>query len=145
MNYIIKFLSDGEYGSDSLLSKKHGSKSLSKKNKVVLDPNWNTLKNKVMFKGLLYKIVQDNSIYSILQKIKDNYYLLHHSTRDKYWGGSNKKNTKEINGENILGSMYVFLANNIDKIKPQINSNFSEQMDINKIKQFLKKNLKNHL
>tara|TARA_A100001015_G_scaffold315640_1_gene427951 strand:- start:1248 stop:1394 length:147 start_codon:yes stop_codon:yes gene_type:complete len=43
------------------------------------------------------------------------------------------------------GRIKIKKSNNIDKIKPQINSNFSEQMDINKIKQFLKKNLKNYL
>lgn len=43
------------------------------------------------------------------------------------------------------GRIKIKKSNNIDKIKPQINSNFSEQMGINKIKKFLKKNLKNYL
>ena len=115
MNYIAKFQHEGEYGSDPKKSKRQGGKTASKKNKVVLDPNWDTLRNKVMFKGLVYRIAQQPDIRSILEKIKDAYFLLHHSTKDTYWGGS-KKGAAEIKGKNVLGSMYTFLANHIDKI-----------------------------
>ena len=115
MSYISKFQHEGPYASDPKISKKQGGRKQSDINHVTLDPNWDILRNEVMFKGLVYKIAQQSDIQTILQKIKGSYLLLHHSTRDKYWGGS-KKGSAELKGENILGLMYTFLANHIDEI-----------------------------
>ena len=132
MNYIKKFQHEEEYGIDPKQSKKQGAKTASKKNKVVLDPNWDTLRNEVMFKGLVYKIVQKTNIRTILEKIKDTYFLLHHSTRDTYWGGSKKGDT-EIKGKNVLGLMYTFLAHNLDKINidsyKELYTKYNEMID----------------
>ena len=118
--YVEHFTYDGKF-SDPKLSRRAGGKVWSKKYGVILHPNWEDSKKKIMLKGIQARIEQALDIQKILKTIKGKYSLLHYDNPRgrgiSYWGGIYKEleddSGKQIMGKNIVGKIYMFLSNQL--------------------------------
>ena len=77
------------------------------KNQTVFRPDWDTYRDKVMFKAVTEKFKQNEHLKELLLSTGDSL-IIEHTKRDKYWGdGGNGK------GENKLGLILMKVRKNL--------------------------------
>jgi len=90
-------------------AKKMGSKTMFKKNKLVLDVNtWNSMSYNIMRMLIVYRFENDIKFREIIQNAVKNGMKLKHFDRSgskSYWGGFYEKETKNWVGKNKLGEI----------------------------------------
>ena len=104
---------------------------IDKYNDLKMREDWNDIKIMVMFKALYNKFKQNKNLHNILiNEIKDNDYLVEHTTRDKIWGDGGDKGTDE-KGSNLLGKLltslhHVMKYENCDNMPEEIKNKIKD-------------------